>query len=213
MKAALLRAMGHAALGLAAFALVTAGSVAVTRALTAERIDDNRRAAETRVVAEVAPPGHDGALLDHAVSHPAAPPLGQTTAFTLWRVRASDELQGVVLPVTTGQGYSGEIRLVIGLDTEGRITGVRVTQHQETPGLGDRIEARKSDWIEQFAGHSLTAPPEGGWAVDRDGGGVDALTGATISSRAVVEALHAALQWFETERASLLAANDTGATP
>ncbi|ATJ82575.1 electron transport complex subunit RsxG [Halomonas beimenensis] len=210
---ALPRAMARAALGLAAFALITAGSVAVTRALTAERIADNRRASETRVVAEVAPPGHAGDLLDQALTRPAAPLLGHEGPFTLWPARADDELLGVVVPLATDGGYSGRIELVMGLDTQGRITGVRVTEHRETPGLGDRIEARKSDWIRQFTGHSLAAPPAGGWAVSRDGGGIDALTGATITSRAVVDAVRDALRWFDAERKALLESLDTGETP
>lgn len=210
---ALPRAMARAALGLAAFALITAGSVAVTRALTAERIADNRQAAQRQAIVEVAPAGYDGDPLDHARRHPAAPALGQAAPFTLWQARAGDRVRGVVLPVATDAGYSGRIALVVGIDAAGRLSGVRVAEHRETPGLGDRIEARKSDWIRQFAGHSLADPPAGGWAVDRDGGGIDALTGATITSRAVVEAVRAALRWFDAERDALLAPPHRGDRP
>ncbi|RTR06428.1 RnfABCDGE type electron transport complex subunit G [Halomonas nitroreducens] len=213
MNAELPRAMGRAALGLATFALITAGSVALTRDLTAERIADNRQASRHREVAAVAPAGHDDRLLDHVLSRPAAPMFGFEAPITLWQARAGERVLGVVVPVTARQGYSGDIAMVVGLDTAGTITGVRVTDHRETPGLGDRIEARKGDWIEQFTGHSLTSPPAGGWAVGQDGGGIDALTGATITSRAVVAAVHRTLEWFETQPGSLLAPPATGETP
>ncbi|MDN3556245.1 RnfABCDGE type electron transport complex subunit G [Halomonas maura] len=212
MSAALPRAMGRAALGLATFALITAGSVALTRALTAERIADNRQASRHREVAAVAPAGHDGRLLDHVVSRPAAPAFGFESPVSLWQARDGERVLGGVVPVTAPGGYSGDIALVVGLDATGTITGVRVTEHRETPGLGDRIEARKGDWIEQFTGHSLANPPAGGWAVRQDGGGVDALTGATITSRAVIAALHRTLQWVEA-RPALFATADTGETP
>ncbi len=212
MSAALPRAMGRAALGLATFALITAGSVALTRGLTEERIADNRQASRHREVATVAPAGHDGRLLDHVLRRPPAPAFGFEAPVTLWQARAGERVLGVVVPVTSPRGYSGDIALVVGLDAAGTLTGVRVTEHRETPGLGDRIEARKSDWIEQFTGHSLANPPEGGWAVSQDGGGVEALTGATITSRAVVAAVHRTLQWVEAQPA-LLAAPDSGETP
>ena len=213
MSAALPRAMGRAALGLATFALITAGSVALTRGLTEERIADNRQASRLREVATVAPAGHDDRLLDHVLTRPAAPAFGFEAPGTLWQARDGERVLGVVVPVTAPEGYSGDIALVVGLDAAGTITGVRVTEHRETPGLGDRIEARKGDWIEQFTGHSLANPPAGGWAVGQDGGGIDALTGATITSRAVVAAVHRTLQWFEAQPASLLATPDPGETP
>ena len=213
MSATLPGAMGRAALGLATFALITAGSVALTRGLTEERIADNRQASRNREVAAVAPAGHDGRLLDHVMSRPAAPAFGFEAPVTLWQARAGERVLGVVVPVTAARGYSGDISLVVGLDAAGTITGVRVTDHRETPGLGDRIEARKGDWIEQFTGHSLADPPAGGWAVGPDGGGVEALTGATITSRAVVSAVHRTLQWFEAQPATLVASPDTGETP
>lgn len=103
-----------------------------------------------------------------------------------------------------GAGYGGPIRVLVGIDRSGTIIASRVTDHQETPGLGDKIEARRTDWIEAFAGRSLanTAPSE--WAVRKDGGAFDQFTGATITPRAVVNAVHDALRLFERRRAALL---------
>ena len=83
----------------------------------------------------------------------------------------------------------------MGIDQQQRITGVRVTQHKETPGLGDDIERQRSDWITTFNGLSLNSLPPGGWAVRKDGGNFDAFTGATITPRAVVNAVHRALSY------------------
>jgi electron transport complex protein RnfG len=196
------KAIARAGLGLALFALITISSVAITRALTVKRIAANREASAYRAVAEVAPAGHDGRLLEHTIILPAEPALGQPAPFTAWQAIADDNsdgddrVLGLVVPVISTQGYNGRIDMLIGISAQGRLSGVRVTDHRETPGLGDGIEARKSDWIEQFQGLSLAAPPPGGWATNVDGGGIDALTGATITSRAVTQAVHDSLQWY-----------------
>jgi len=98
--------------------------------------------------------------------------------------------------VTTPAGYSGPIRLLVAIDPAGEVLGVRVLEHRETPGLGDRIEVRRSDWIEQFEGRSLGRPPLEDWQTDRRGGEFDTLSSATITSAAVTEAVRRVLVWF-----------------
>jgi electron transport complex protein RnfG len=103
-------------------------------------------------------------------------------------------------------GYNAPIYLLIGIDAdEGRITGVRVVSHKETPGLGDLIESRKSDWLQQFTGTSLATHPAQAWAVRKDGGRFDAITGATVTPRAVIEAVHNTLLYFDAHRDDLIA--------
>ncbi|WP_304525848.1 electron transport complex subunit RsxG [Halomonas sp. I5-271120] len=191
------RAILRGAVGLGLFAMLTAGIVAGTRALTAERIADNRLASQHGQLIEVLPEDLAGLeierLLESAFILPASPALGQTAPFTAWRATREgnrDDTAAVVLPVIAPTGYSGDIDLLVGITDSGFISGVRVTRHQETPGLGDAIESRKSGWIEDFAGHSLSDPGPNGWAVTKDGGDFDAFTGATITPRAVVEAVH-----------------------
>lgn len=104
----------------------------------------------------------------------------------------------------TAQGYAGEIHLLIGLDAGGTILGVRVLSHQETPGLGDRIEVKKDDWILGFNGLSLGNPPVEQWKVKKDGGRFDAFSGATITPRGVVKAITEGLQFFQAHRTELL---------
>lgn len=102
------------------------------------------------------------------------------------------------------QGYAGEIRLILGLDAEGHILGVRVLAHAETPGLGDQIEVEKDDWILGFNGLSLGNPPVEEWKVKKDGGRFDAFSGATITPRAVVKAIEDGLEYFNENRTELL---------
>jgi len=119
---------------------------------------------------------------------------------TVYRVFSDDGPVAALFVVTAMDGYAGPIRLLIGIDFRGRLTRVRVLQHRETPGLGDAIDSAKSDWIDQFDGRSLESPPRDGWAIRRDGGQFDQLTGASITPRAVVKAIKSTLLYFETHR-------------
>jgi len=103
----------------------------------------------------------------------------------------------------SADGYSGPIRLLIGLRPDGTLTAVRVLEHRETPGLGDGIEASRSDWIRRFAGLSLGNPPAEEWALHRSGGRFEQFTGATITPRAVVRAVKSTLIYFAAHREDL----------
>ena len=122
---------------------------------------------------------------------------------TIFRARRGGEIKGVIYPVT-GKGYAGPIAIVMGVDRDGTILGVRVTKHAETPGLGDKIDAAKSPWIAGFTGKSLVQPSPERWAVKRDGGDFDQFSGATITPRAVVAAVKQGLAFFAAHRAELL---------
>ena len=112
----------------------------------------------------------------------------------------------VIFASVAPDGYNAPINLLIGIDfTSGRITGVRVISHRETPGLGDLIDSRKSDWILQFDGKSVNDPPENAWAVIKDEGQFDSITGATVTPRAVIRAVRNTLLYFEANRAELAA--------
>ncbi|MBF8221776.1 electron transport complex subunit RsxG [Halomonas sp. 328] len=207
----LLPAIRHASLGLGLFALITAGVVAGTRALTAERIAENQRAEEYRLLREVLPEGLRDlpveAVLAGRRTLPASEAVGQRVPFAAWHVQRDDQA-ALILPVVA-QGYGGAIHLLVGIDREGQLGGVRVTRHQETPGLGDPIDTRKSDWILAFEGKSLTAPPRERWAVRPDGGDFDSFTGATITPRAVVTAVRRALDYVAAEGEALFTPPET----
>ena len=124
---------------------------------------------------------------------------------TLYRTRSSNgALNGVVFQVV-GRGYAGAIVVLIGVDRDGRLLGARVVKHQETPGLGDKIEFSKSKWIDDFKGKSLDSPAPTQWAVKKDGGVFDQFAGATITPRAVVKAVKQGLDFYAAHRQEILA--------
>ncbi|WP_077530782.1 RnfABCDGE type electron transport complex subunit G [Vreelandella utahensis] len=188
-----LRAIQRNALGLALFAALTAGAIGVTQILTAERIEQQRELATARARAAVLP---EAMSLDAGNTQKVPLPANEATGIRegaeAIRVTPGTGDAVLILPVTAPDGYSGRIELILGIREDGTLTGVRATEHQETPGLGDAIEVAKSDWILDFNGRSLDNPPPGQWQVGQKGA-FDALSGATITSRAVVEAVRRGL--------------------
>lgn len=180
-----------------AFALVALGlAAAVILAgvdhLTGERIEHEQRTRALAAVAAMLPDElYDNALLDDTVEISLGDLPG---AATVYRARREGEPTAAVIDLTTPRGYSGDIRLLVAVDVELNVLGVRILEHRETPGLGDRIEARRSDWIEQFSGRSLGDPEPEGWTSDQRGGEFDTPTSATITAAAVTEAIGQALQ-------------------
>ena len=193
------------AIGLGLFAVITAGSIALTQSVTADRIDEQIRRAEAAALFEIIPPSrHDNDLLNDIVALPDSFRLGHRMPAEGHIARQAGQPVGIILPVVTPEGYSGDIRLLVGISTTGELLGVRVTNHRETPGLGDRVELKKSNWILAFDGRGLT-DERTRWAVRKDGGSFDQFTGATITPRAVVQAVYEALRFFEDHGESLLA--------
>ncbi len=189
------------------FAGIATAMLTTTFDITRSKITHNEQQATRALIAQVLPATlHDNDLLDARLSLPADELLGTRTPSHAWIARKQGQATGVVLEAIAPDGYSGDIALLIGLRADGRITGVRVTAHKETPGLGDYIDIAKSRWITQFDGKSLTEPADPGWKVQRDGGSFDARTGATITPRAVIKAVHGALHYFVRHRAELLVA-------
>lgn len=175
---------------------------------TRERIAVREQARALERLAAVLPPAlyDNDPLADTTVVHDARLGSGPRT---VWRARRGGAGTAVALSVTAPDGYAGPIDLLVGIDRAGRVLGVRVTGHAETPGLGDPIELRRSDWVLGFDGRSLTDPPPARWTVRRDGGDFDQFTGATITPRAVVAAVARALA-FHAESGDALFALPAG---
>ena len=125
-------------------------------------------------------------------------------AVTVYRARLAGEVRGVAFNWVSEAGYGGPITLTVGIGRDGRIASVRVLSHSETPGLGDKIEPAKADWIHSFEGKFLGDPPPDKFAVKKDGGVFDQFAGATITPRAVVKAVKGGLEFFGREKARLL---------
>jgi len=133
--------------------------------------------------------------------------LGSKKVTLVYRARKDNKPVAAVLTVVAPNGYSGPIKLLVGIDYAGTVTGVRVVKHRETPGLGDAIEVQRNPWILGFTGKTLTNPAKSGWKVKRDGGEFDQFTGATITPRAVVAAVYRALDYFKQNREHLFYTN------
>ena len=194
------------AVTLALLAAICTALVAATYDLTEERIEDNRqRLLEASLKPLLEGLSYSGELSDSVLEIPPPNELPGNTDATIYRVYADGRPLAALFSVIPRDGYAGPIRLLIGVDANGTITRVRVLEHRETPGLGDRIDIKKSDWIEGFRGRSLTTPESEGWEIQRDGGEFDQLSGASITSRAVVRAVRDTLLYFQAQRETVFA--------
>ena len=197
---------------LAVIAAICTGLVAATYQLTEDRIAANEKA----LLEQSLQPALAGLFYDSSVSESRLvlqPPHelpGNDAAF-VYRVYAEDEPVAALFAVTARDGYAGPIRILVGVDMAGVITGVRILQHRETPGLGDRIEAGRSDWVFQFDGRSMGDPQPAGWALRIDGGEFDQLTGASVTPRAVINAVRDTLLYFDVNREQLFLADTSEA--
>jgi electron transport complex protein RnfG len=157
-------------------------------------IEANARAAREAELSRLVPAAeHDGDLLASATPVVLPELTGVATPVTLYRATKGGRPVAVLFEVTAPDGYAGPIRLLAAVYADGRLAGARVLAHKETPGLGDYIEERRSPWIHGFDGRSLDDPAEALWAVRKDGGAFDQVTGATVTPRAIVKALKRAL--------------------
>lgn len=189
---------------LALFAVAGTSLVALTHEATDERIAANQRAATLATLHELVPEErYDNDPVADAITVTAPQALGSREPLTVYRARRDGEPVAAVLTAVAPDGYGGPIRLLVAINHDGTLAGVRVVNHSETPGLGDAIEAERSDWIHDFAGRSLGNPPLEDWRVEKDGGTFDQFTGATITPRAVVAAVRRALQYYEEHRREL----------
>ncbi len=192
------------------FAVITTLLISGTYLLTRDAIEESRRRAEEKALLEIIPDErHDNNMLDDTRTAHAGE-LGLREDKPIYLARRGNETVAVILPVTAPDGYSGDIDLIVGVNRDGTIAGVRALAHKETPGLGDKIDTAKSDWIYSFNGRSLRDPTVQGWAVKKDGGQFDQFTGATITPRAVVAATRRALQYAQQHHARLFADATSG---
>ena len=207
---ALFKAAGRNALRTGAilliFAFVATALLVFTFTRTQPTIERSQQAEKLARLDQILPHAlYDNDLL---ASHTSVPPdslLGTQQPSTMWIARRGTAVTAVALEAIARDGYAGDIHLLVGIDVNGTITGVRVTSHRETPGLGDYIDRNKTPWIELFVGKSLTTPAANHWKVTKDGGRFDARAGATITPRAVVKAVKSTLDYFARHRAAIIA--------
>lgn len=197
----------RSAVVLAVAAILAVGLVAWVNDRARPQIEASRRAEQLRqLTAVLGDVAYDNDPLADTLLVRDPELLGSAGPLAVHRVRRNGEPVAVLLNAVAPDGYTGALRMLVAIDAQGRLIGVRVLEHRETPGLGDFVEERRTDWIHQFDGSSLVAPPPARWQVRKDGGDFDHYTGATITSRAVTHAVRDALAYFARHRAELLAA-------
>lgn len=193
---------------LAVLAAICTALVAFTFRVTAPKIIANEQAyLEQSLAPLLAGIPYTNKLSESTLIIPPPHELPGSDPATVYRVYADDQPVAALFVVTARDGFSGPIKLLIGIETSMSITSVRILEHRETPGLGDLIESSKSDWLTQLEKKSLESPPRKSWLIKRDGGVFDQLTGASITPRSVIKAVKTTLLYFESHRESIFAVN------
>jgi electron transport complex protein RnfG len=198
-------------LTLALIAAICTTLVAATYQATHERIAANEKALlEQSLQPALAGVFYDSGVSESRIVLQSPHELPGNESAVIYRVFAEGEPVAALFAVTARDGFSGPIRILVGVEYDGSVTGIRILQHRETPGLGDKIESRRSDWIFQFDGRSISDPPVTGWAIREDGGVFDQLTGASITPRAVIKAIRQTLLYFDANREEIFLAEENG---
>ncbi|MEZ8626590.1 electron transport complex subunit RsxG [Vibrio splendidus] len=201
----MLNAIKKNGLVLAIFACASTGLVAVTHYLTKDQIKQQEQAQLLSVLNQVIPHNlHDNELFS-ACTLVEAEDLGTEQAMPAYVATLNGEPSAIAIEAIAPDGYNGAIKVIVGMKIDGTILGTRVLSHRETPGLGDKIDLRVSDWILSFAGKQVTESNLDRWKVRKDGGDFDQFTGATITPRAVVKSVKQAVQYVNQNNQALLA--------
>ncbi len=200
------RSMGGSALVLGLYGVVAALLTVGIFISTKDTIVEQQRIAKAKALTQLVDEGvYNNQLLDDQLILQQTGLLGAIDDEPAYIARHDSDAVVVILPVIVSDGYGGDMNMIVGVKANGSISGVRVLKHNETPGLGDKIDIRKSDWIEGFVGRSIGNPEAEQWTVKKDGGVFDQFTGATITPRAVVKGVARALSYFDSNRQYLLA--------
>lgn len=206
MKKGIFQTSLRTSLIMLAFVVLATTLLALTYRMTHGLITKSEEEEKLSLIEQVLPPAlSDNDLLHDTLEIPPNDLLGNRTPVTAYRARLKGKPVAVALEATAPDGYGGKIVLLIAILANGEISGVRVVSQNETPGLGDYIEIAKSPWIKGFDHASLASVPSEAWHVRKDGGKFDYMTGATITPRAVVKAVHKALLYFASNRAGIFA--------
>ncbi|MCL1126459.1 electron transport complex subunit RsxG [Shewanella surugensis] len=199
------KAMLKNGLILALFALICTALVAVVNHLTADQIKQQETQELGRILQQIIPTNlHDNVIAQHCIRITAPAALGTINSMPAYIASKNGIATAIAMETIAPDGYNGNIRIIVGIDAQGRVLGVRTLAQQETPGLGDKIEIRKSDWVNSFQGMILNAATASHWKVKKDGGDIDQFTGATITPRAYVKAVKNTLNYFNQHKTDLL---------
>ncbi len=189
---------------LALFAMAATALVSVTYQATRERIESQKQQQLRAVLEQLFPAAsHDNDMYHDCTLLISEQFLGRKQPQHAYLASLAGQPTGIAIETTAPDGYGGAIDLIVGVQMDGTVTGVRTLAHKETPGLGDLIDLRRNNWINSFTGRSLSGAEDKRWAVKKDGGEFDQFTGATITPRAVVRAVKNTLLFYQTHQADL----------
>ncbi|SMY35746.1 Electron transport complex protein RnfG [Photobacterium malacitanum] len=202
MSMTMFKSMKKNGLILAVFALLSTALVSLTHYFTADRIFQQQQQQLLNTLNQVIPvSSHDNLLYKRCTLVKNLQYIGTKTAMPAYIATKDGKPTGIAIEGIAPDGYSGAIKLIVGLDTKGVITGVRILEQHETPGLGDKIETSVSDWIYSFTGKRVNGANDPKFHVRKDGGEFDQFTGATITPRAVVKAVkNISLYWQNNQQ-------------
>ena len=204
MRRSVAKASVITALNLLVFAIIGTALLALTYEMTRDNIALSEEKEKMKRISQIVPAGtYDNDIIRDTVQLAPDALLGNDETSIAYIGRLKNQPSIAVLQVIAPDGYSGRISLIVSIGMDGKIGGVRVISHNETPGLGDYIDIAKNAWITVFDGKSLDDPEDDGWKVKKDGGAFDYMAGATITPRAVVKAVHKTLQYFAQHRDEL----------
>ncbi len=193
------------------FAIACTAAVGLVNLYTKDRIEVQAQQQLIKQLNEiVAKNKHDNEMFRDCIKAPDT----NSNLFidVIYRARLNNTPTAAAIKTVAPNGYSGNIELLIAVNTDGSVSGVRTLQHKETPGLGDKIELRKSDWITKFSGKKVLNKKDSRWAVVKDGGMFDQFTGATITPRAIVETVKKTVDYFKANQSQIFStASNCGA--
>ena len=186
------------------FAITCTLAVSLVSELTKDRIKVQEQQQLLRTLHNIVDPSrYDNDITSDCIMV-SAPELGADKMHTAYLAKKAGDVIAIAITSTAPQGYNGNIDFIIAINNDESVSGVRVLKHQETPGLGDKIEIRKSDWITRFTGESILSNNDSRWAVSKDGGMFDQFTGATITPRGLIKGIKNTLNYVNTNKSSLL---------
>jgi H+/Na+-translocating ferredoxin:NAD+ oxidoreductase subunit G len=171
-------------------------AIFVVNEITKGKIEINKQKAALTIINEVLPLEYDNDLFTDNINLEVPDKINNTGSVTVYRARLNNQPVAVSLMPIITKGYNGNISLIIGIRYDGALTGIRVLQHNETEGFGDQVHQDKTDWLQIFNNTSISALPETQWAIKKDDGEFDQLSGATITSRSIINIIYKTLEYY-----------------
>ncbi len=200
----MLKTIKKSSLILALFTIASTSLVTITYSLTKNTITQQQQQQLLSTLNKVVPKTqYDNVLYKTCVLVKDPEALGTNQPMPVYLASLNGKHSGAAIEAIAPDGYSGTIRIIVGVSSNDQVTGVRVLSHQETPGLGDKIDTRISRWVDAFLGKTVESYDDKTWAVQKDGGQFDQFTGATITPRAIVNAVKKAVWFYKTHKNEL----------